>query len=265
MPFIKANDATFYYELHGSGQPLVLISGYTCDHQVWLSVIEELSKHFQVLLFDNRGVGQTTDDNKSLSAELMAQDVISLIEQLDLKKPHIVGQSMGGTIAQCIAHTHPERIHKLGILTSSAKWRQAMLEGLKSTLSMREKNIDFDLIFEALIPWIFGESFLSNKETVAAFKKLMLENPYPQSLTDQARQFKVLEQFDGRAYLKNISAPTLIVHGTQDIITLLDESEFMAKQIPNASLIKVNCAHGMPIEVPQELSEILIAFLNAKI
>ena len=227
-----------------------------------MPLLENLSKQFQVLLFDNRGVGQTTDDGRPLSAELMAQDVVALADALDLKKPHIVGQSMGGTIAQRVATHHSEKISKLGIVASSPKWRQAMLLGLKSTLLMREKNIDFDIIFEALIPQIFGETFLSDKKTVADFKKLMLENPYPQSYENQARQFKVLEQFDGREQLKQIHAPTLIVHGMQDIITLLDESEFMVTQIPQAKLAKIDCAHGMTIEVPQQLTDLLIDFLN---
>ena len=262
MSKIKLNNANFYYELHGKGHPLILIAGYSGDHLVWMPLLENLSKQFQVLLFDNRGVGQTTDDGRPLSAELMAQDAVALADALDLKKPHIVGQSMGGTIAQRVATHHSEKISKLGIVASSPKWRQAMLLGLKSTLLMREKNIDFDIIFEALIPQIFGETFLSDKKTVADFKKLMLENPYPQSYENQARQFKVLEQFDGREQLKQIHAPTLIVHGMQDIITLLDESEFMATQIPQAKLAKIDCAHGMTIEVPQQLTDLLIDFLN---
>ena len=112
MSKIKLNNANFYYELHGKGHPLILIAGYSGDHLVWMPLLENLSKQFQVLLFDNRGVGQTTDDGRPLSAELMAQDVVALADALDLKKPHIVGQSMGGTIAQRVATHHSEKINK---------------------------------------------------------------------------------------------------------------------------------------------------------
>ena len=125
MPKIKANNATFYYELVGKGQPIILIAGYTCDYSTWQLMMEQLSNHFQVLVFDNRGIGQTTDTNEPLSAELMAEDVIALSEQLHLDKPHIVGQSMGGTIAQTIAAKFPDKINKLCLLTTSAKWRHA--------------------------------------------------------------------------------------------------------------------------------------------
>ena len=262
MPKININNANFYYELHGSGYPVVLVAGYTCDHLVWMPVLEELSKQFQVLIFDNRGAGQTTDNNEPLSAELMAQDVIALLEQLRLNQPHIIGQSMGGTIVQDVASYYPEKINKLGILTSSAKWRQAMLRGLKSTLLMRQQNVDFDLIFEVLIPQIFGETFLSNQETVTTFKQLMLDNPFPQSVANQERQFAVLENFDGRKRLKNIQAETLVIHGKQDIITLLDESEYLVSQIPRATLVQLDAAHGVTLEAPQQLTKTLFDFLS---
>ena len=262
MPNLTVNNANFYYELHGTGHPLILIAGYTCDHQLWTPLINDLSKRYQVFIFDNRAVGQTKDNEKILSAELMAEDVMALAAKLDLKKPHIVGQSMGGTIAQVIASQYPDQIGKLGILTSSAKWRRAMLDGLKSILVMREKDIDFDIIFNSLLPWCFGEKFLQDKENIAAFKSLTLSNPYLQSVQDQARQFEVLETFDGRSYLKQIRTPTLIVHGIEDVITLLHESEMMAEHIQDSRLVKVDCAHCIVVEAPRQLSQLLIDFLD---
>ena len=185
MPMITTNNAQLYYESQGVGEALILIAGYTCDHAIWQPLVGELSKHFRVITFDNRGIGQTTDKNEQLSVELMADDVKALIEDLPLQRPHIVGQSMGGTIAQVVASRYPEKIGKLGIITSSAKWRQAAINGLKASLTLREKNLDFDFIFDATIPWIFGEAFLNDGEKIAAFKQSILDNPYPQSFDDQ--------------------------------------------------------------------------------
>lgn len=262
MPMIKANGANFYYELYGKGKPLILIAGYTCDYTSWQLMIDDLSKYFQVLVFDNRGVGQTTDNQDVLSAELMAEDVIALAEQLQLEKPHIVGQSMGGTIAQTVAVNFPDKISKLGLVTTSSKWRQAMLCGLNSLLMMRQKNIDFDTIFEATLPWIFGERFLSNKQTIAEFKKILLDNPHPQSLNDQARQFTVLKNFDLREKIKNIKSATLIIHGVEDLISLPYELKYMESQIPNCQILEFDCAHGITLEAPPHLSEALIKFLK---
>jgi len=262
MPMIKANDTHFYYELYGKGQPVILIAGYTCDYSSWSLMTEELGKHFQVLVFDNHGIGRTTDNNQPLSVEIMAQDVIALSSQLDLDKSHIIGHSMGGTIAQTIAALFPDKINKLCLLNTSAKWRQAMLLGLKSLLMMREKNIDFELIFESTLPWIFGENFLENRQTVAAFKKILLDNPYPQSLNDQIRQFNVLTDFDSGTRLKNIKSSTLIINGSQDLISLPEESDYLANQIPRSERLELDCAHGILLEQPQQLSKTLIHFLK---
>src|SRR5258708_4769767 len=103
MPFFKANGATIYYELHGEGPPLILIAGYTCDHSFWKPVLRDLAKNFTVLIYDNRGVGQTHDAGGKLSAKLLADDVMAVAAALKFKAPHIVGHSMGGTIAISIA------------------------------------------------------------------------------------------------------------------------------------------------------------------
>lgn len=262
MAKIEINDTNFYYELHGYGQPIILISGYTCDHQIWLPILDALSKKFQVLIFDNRGSGQTRDNGIPLTAKLMAQDAIALADALNLYKPHIVGHSMGGTIAQEIASSFPERINKLAILASTIKWREAMLIGLKTHLDMREQNINFDILFEAILSWVFGQKFLKNKNNIALFKQMWLEDKHPQSLSDQKRQFQVLQEFDGENKLKNIIAPTLIVNAVQDLISLSFESEVLAKQIANAQLVHLNAAHGLMLEEPQRVADILLQFFQ---
>ena len=260
MPTITANGAEFYYELQGQGPALILIAGYTCDHFIWQPIVEELSKHFQVLTFDNRAVGQTQDDAPVLTAELMAEDVMALAQELGLKKPHIVGQSMGGNIAQVVASRYASEINKLVILTSTAKWREAMLKAMQSLLLMRAKDIDFDVIFEVLLPWIFGEKTLKNSENIQNLKQLLLANPYPQSLENQSRQVKVLEAFDGRKYLNTIQAPTLVVHGLQDVVALQHESKYLADNIANADFTIVDGPHGIVAEIPDEIARAIINF-----
>lgn len=262
MAFAEINDARFYYESHGKGHPIILIAGYTCDHTAWDKVTELLARHFQVIVFDNRGVGQTKDAQAPLTIELMAHDVIMLADQLNLKRPHIIGQSMGGNIAQVIAGQHSEKIGKVCILTSSPKWRDAMLLGFKSLLSMRENDEPFDRQFDAGIPWLFGDVFLNSKEDLLAFKNGILNNPYPQSLEDQQRQFKAIHLYNGKPYLAAIRSHALIAYGSQDIVALPSEAMQLANTIQNSSLVEFNCGHGILLEVPQKLSGTLIDFLT---
>ena len=103
MGFIISGNLKLYYQSHGVGEPIIFISGYCSDHQFWKLYTEKLSKQYQVIVFDNRAVGQTEDDGGLLSVQLMADDVAALISKLKLDKPHIIGMSMGGTIAQYLA------------------------------------------------------------------------------------------------------------------------------------------------------------------
>lgn len=262
MPKIKANGAEFYYELQGKGHAVVLISGYGCDHMIWLQIAKNLSQHFQVLIFDNRGVGQTKDHGEALTAELCADDVMAIVNTLNLKKPHIVGHSMGGTIAQRIASRHGSEIRKLAILNSAAKWRHAMLRSFGSILQMAKSNVEFAIIFDQLLAWSFGETFLKDEKNTSTLKKNMLANPFPQSLENQERQYQILAKFDGKSDLKHISAPTLVLAGQQDIISLPFESQFIISQIPNAKLVEFDCGHASFAEIPQELAGTLHNFLS---
>ncbi|MBA3661872.1 MAG: alpha/beta hydrolase [Gammaproteobacteria bacterium] len=263
MPMMKANGANFYYELHGEGHPLILIAGYTCDHLFWIPLLGILSQFFQVLLFDNRGVGCTADDGRVLSGELLANDVMELASLLNLKQPHIIGQSMGGMIAQYIAALYPDRISKVGILSAPAQIRNVTLFSLKSLMMMREKNIDFDIAFAASFPWFYGKKFLQKESKIASIKKLVLARENPQSLVNQKRQLDLLATLDTHEHLTKIQAPTLIGYGKQDLMVLPSQVKSMARQIPQSTIIAFNCAHAIVEEVPNELSNTLLEFLQS--
>lgn len=262
MPHIHVNNANFYYEVYGSGQPIVLIAGYTLNHSFWMPIFEQLKNHFQVLVFDNRGTGETKDNAKNLTAELMANDVIALAEALQLHKPHIVGHSMGGTIAQAIAYHHPDKISKAVFLATSSKWRQATLRGLQTLITLQQINANLDVQIEALLPWIFGEKFLNNPSQIKALKQSILNEPHPTTLENQLRHFEALKSFNSQNFLKSIDVPVLIGHGVEDLLSLPDESRFIAEQIKNAKLVTYNCGHDLPHEVTNELVQTLIEFFK---
>lgn len=264
MAQIQIKDGSIYYEIRGSGYPLILIAGFTCDHTLWTPIINRLTPYFQIVLFDNRGVGRTQDNAKKLSVELLAEDVKTLAETLGLKKPHIIGQSMGGTIAQKFAATFPEEIGKLGLITTSAKWRKAMLLGLKSHLLLRQKGVDANVVFESTIPWIFGEKLLEDPTIIEMLRKLSLENPYPQSVENHARQMAILEDFDGRNDLDKIKAETLIMYGKEDIVAPYYEAEFLAKNITHAKIEAFTGGHGIILEDSEKLSAAILRFFSSE-
>lgn len=248
MAFASINGVKMYYEVHGEGYPLLLVPGYTCDSSYFLPVLDPLSKYFQVVVMDNRGVGQTQDDGAELSVEIFADDIMALADHLGLVKPHVIGQSMGGTIAQSVGIRYGERIGKLGVFVSSAKWRLAMLWGLKSHWEMRQQGMDLMTIIDAMLPWVYGEAFLADEEKVAWLRQAIVDIPHPQSLEDQIRQYQALVTFDARDEVSNIAVPTLIVNGREDLIAMPDESAFLHQQIKDSKWVELPCGHAIHIE-----------------
>ena len=262
MAIFQFNDAEIYYEVHGSGYPVILIAGYTADHQVWTPILDKFSQYFQLILLDNRGVGRTKDTAELLTAELLAADVLALIDELKLTRPHVFGHSMGGTVAQTVAATAPDKIGKLALVNTAAKWRKAAINNLYSLLQMRKANVNFDLIFAAMISTVFGDAFLNDAEAVDKLKALNLSNPYPQSLNDQIRQFNIVTSYDGRSALNAIKAPTTIIMGIEDFLSLPADSEYLVKNISQAKMLTFNCAHVPMLELPNEFTAQMLRFLR---
>ncbi len=262
MPTLLIDELNVYYELHGKGQPLVLIAGYTCDHSFWGLMIEELKQHFQVLIFDNRAVGQTIDKQANFSLETMADDTIKLIQKLNLEKPHILGQSMGGAIAQIIAKKYPQRINKLVILNSSFKFNQRTNLLCEALLNARIKGVDLESLVELSMFYFLGTTFLSNSKQYIEFKKNLLNYPFLQTAFDQKRQFEALISFDSSSWLKELNLPTLIISSTEDIITLPEESNYLAEKINGAKWVSVSGGHSSPLEAYKQVNRHLLSFLK---
>jgi len=262
MTILNLNDINIYYELHGQSHPLVLIAGYTCDHTFWLPILDKLTAKFQVLIFDNRGVGQTKDNGIPFTLETMAEDVMALIQELGLIRPHILGHSMGGAVAQIIAQTYPDKINKLMILNSTAKINVRTRKVIENLLNLRKKNIPSDLLIETSMLWCLSSDYLTNPENIIAFKQAFQNNPYPQTVEDQERQLKALLAFDSNHWLHAIKTPTLVVAAEDDIVDLPLEGQQLKEWIPNAEFKLTSGGHVSPIEQPSQVAKIILNFLE---
>ncbi|HLH62615.1 MAG TPA: alpha/beta hydrolase [Ktedonobacteraceae bacterium] len=118
MPTVRVNDIDMYYEIHGAGEPLVLIAGLNSDHAMYRGVLPQLAAKYRVIAFDNRGVGQTDKPDIPYSIEMMANDTAGLLQALDITRAHILGTSMGGRIAVALTLKHPDLVKSL-ILVST--------------------------------------------------------------------------------------------------------------------------------------------------
>ena len=257
MSVAHLNGVDLFYDVRGTGQPVVLIAGYTCDHTFWNGIVPALANRFQVIVLDNRAVGRTKDNGQPLSIELMAADAAALIAHLKLSRPAVVGQSMGGAIVQTMLSRFSHVCGPAVILNSAAVFRPVALKALDSLLALRKSGTDLDLLIDAVLPWVQGSEWLSDPQNIAAFKAAIMQNPVPQSVTDQERQLRAIEAFDACSVNTPWPLSATVVSGSEDVLALPDEGRALAEQL-GATFIEIPGGHGSPIEQPARVARILI-------
>jgi 3-oxoadipate enol-lactonase len=262
MPKIEVNGANVYYEVQGQGDPIIFITGFGCDHSIWINLLEKLNKDFTLLIFDNRGSGQTTDNNQDFTLEKLADDVAILMKCLDFPSAHIIGHSMGGSIAQQLAIQYPDRVKQLLLFNSSAKFNAISAQVLNCLIKLQKADVSMELLIDCFLPWGFSEEFIANQENIRAYKKQALEYSYPQTLKGNERQLHALNIFDSRNGLKKIKAPTKVFGSKNDLLVSEREIKFLADNIPNAELKMIAGSHLMLFEDVQQSSKMIIDFLK---
>lgn len=264
MPHIQINNTQYYYKLQGQGFPIVLISGYASDHAIWDLMLDTLSQHFQVLTFDNKGVGQTKDDEAPFTLEDMAADTYQLIKQLDFNRPTLVGHSMGGIIAQLIAKQHPNFLSNLVILNAAEKINRRTLMALSSFIQLLKEGASINTVIEASFPWFYSPEFLSNPQNINLLMTSIMSNPFPQTFDDLIRQMNALNTFRTEQHPQPILTPTLVISSKEDILCLPQESEQLAKRITNSRFTILDKGHVSPVEEPMEVLNTITEFVLRK-
>ena len=236
MPQLDANGIKIYYEIHGKGDPLVLIMGLRRNAEWWYCQIPALPEHFKVIAFDNRGAGRSDKPRMDYSIRLFADDTAALMEALDIKSAHVLGISMGGYIAQELAINYPDKVRSLilgctgcggerAVLMSPERMEKfAAIEGLTPEEVLR-KNMDI----------YFSDKFIQeHPEKVGEFMEVSFRYPQPPEFFE--RQFAACLKHDTVDRLHHISDPTSIMAGDDDPLVPSENSRILKELMPGAEL-----------------------------
>lgn len=246
MPKVKINDLEMYYEVRGNGFPLILISGYTGNSESWnvpVPKASELSKHYRVITLDNRGTGRSSVPEGDYLIKTMAEDVAGLLNSLKIPKAHVLGQSMGGMIAQELAINHPEKVKGLiltcttprGSPTDTTPGQREAFEKLAWTFAP-PPNMSPEAILEELLRLCCYEKFYEENKDKIISSSFELLTKYPTPLSTFEKHYDAITKFDSYSRLKTIRSKTLVIHGENDNLILPEAARILAKQIPNAEL-----------------------------
>ena len=262
MPTIQANGQTLYYEVHGEGEPLLLVMGLAADTMAWAMQVPAFSAHYRTIIFDNRDVGQSSMAAGPYEITDMAQDTLALADALELESFHLVGVSMGGAIAQEVALATPDRVRTL---TLAMTWPRggAWAAKLSELWSARVERMSREERVDELMLLTLSEDFFENADGVAWLRDVMLQNPHPQSADAFARQLDASSRQDTRERLGRLAMPTHVIGAEHDILVPVWKSRELAELIPGAQLSVIDAGpHGANLERAEEFNRLVLDFLD---
>ncbi len=241
MPFVSVNNIRLYYEIRGTGDPLVLIPGWGREISALDDLIGDLSKKYQVIAVDNRGAGRSDKPDKPYSIEEMGEDLIGLLDALAVEKATLFAMSLGSMIAQVVAAKHPDRVHALIIHVGFTR----------ITLPVK--------IMMTLLHLVPG----SRKKLNGGMKTLM-DQKYPPTPESFRRQGEAGTRFDGRMYLGEIRAPTIVINGKRDPFAGEKMARELKRGIAGAEVILIDGDHSIWMNQRDLLVSEIFRFMEQK-
>lgn len=260
MPKIEANGTQLYYELHGppDADLLVLSNGVLMSTASWAYQASVLSQHHQLLLYDCRGMWQSEHPPGPYTMELHADDLAALLDGLGIEKAHIGGASYGAEISLTFGLKYPKRTRSL-IVTSAVSQVDAQLQGMIDAWAYAARAGDPEMLFQVVYPLTFSEAWILDNQEVLD----MARERY--KLLDMAAFLELLRGFmrlELTPRLHNITAPTLIVVGEEDLLKPRKYSEIMVAEVPHAEFAVIpHAGHAAMWEQPEVFNSLLLGFL----
>jgi pimeloyl-ACP methyl ester carboxylesterase len=240
--YVENREASIYYEVSGTGEPLVLLHGGLASLDVFYAQIPELSRERKVIAIDLRGQGRSSIGNSEFSYRLLAEDVVAVLDALQIESADFIGWSDGGIIGLIIGLEYPQRIRRL--VSISANFRPDGL--IDSVIESIQEGVAATSPFWAKLNY----SFLS---------------PHPQrwqELRERITRLWLTRPNLSLEDLQKIRSQTLLIVGENDNIELAHSRE-LTLGLPNAELIVLpKASHQLVMERPQKLLSIIWEFLR---
>ncbi|RKH62567.1 alpha/beta fold hydrolase [Corallococcus llansteffanensis] len=253
---------TLSWYVEGDGPPVVMIQGVGVGATGWRPQVEGLASHFRCLCLDNRGFGASQPPGEALTVELMADDVLALMDAQGWSSAHVMGHSLGGLVALTLAHRARERVRSLALLCTFASGAvptrltpRMLALGLRTQLGTRRMRR------HAFLRMVLAPDELAHADRDALAEQLA--ELFDHDLADQPpvamKQFGAMRRADATPYLREFAGlPTLVVSATHDPIAPPSAGQALAAGIPGARYVELpNASHGVTLRFAEQVNALL--------
>ena len=248
-----------HYERRGSGEPLLLIQGMSGHSLHWGEpFLSALEPHFDAIAIDHRSTGLSPRVEGPFTLGDLAEDAIGALDALDIETAHVMGISMGGMVAQELVIRHPDRVRTLvlGCTYAGGAGQQLTSPEVAQILAEGMQSGDRDTAFRAAWSVNVSESFGADEAHYTTFRKIADTRPVPVGVI--MRQMQAIYGHDTSARLADITAPTLVIHGTADRMLPASNGEAIAQAIPGARYEPLEgVGHMFWVEQPERSAELV--------
>lgn len=248
------------WERRGAGAPLLLVHGLGYARWGWEPVVEPLAERFEVLLFDNRGIGESDAPPGPYTVGELAADAVGVLDEAGVERAHVLGTSLGGMVAQELALVWPERVEKLVLACTTP--------GGPHALPMPEQTVRLMAEAPSLEPLVALRRFVENALAPGAPQELVERILTHRVRTAQPREAWLAQAsagmgFDAWDRLAAIAAPTLVLHGGADAVVAVGNAELLAGRIQGARVeFFERAGHLFFWEQPERFVSVVAEFLR---
>jgi 3-oxoadipate enol-lactonase len=260
MPFIDIKDLRMHYQLDGpaTAATLVLSNSLGTNLALWDPQLPAFTKDFRVLRYDCRGHGQTSATPGEYSIELLARDVLQLLDALKLDRMHFCGLSIGGMTGMWLAANAPQLLNKLVLCNTAPKIGNT--DGWNARIrTVREGGTK--AVSESVIERWFTPEFRAKNPRAVAKTKAMIEGT---STDGYVGSCAAVRDFDFWTEVGGIKAPTLVIAGTHDAAVPSADGQKLAHAIPGARYAELSAAHISNIEDAARFTAEVSTFLKSQ-
>ena len=259
---LRSGDAEIVYWLLGDGPSVVLLHPFPANHEFWLPVAEELASRYRLILPDLRGHGESEVGEGPATMAKHADDLARIMDAAQVGRAPLIGVSIGGYILFEFWRRHATRVAALGLCNTkapadNADARAARLQAANDVLARGTEPF-----LQSMVPRLLGKTTRETRPDLVEGALRMMRRMSPEDIAKVQRG--MAERPDSGNTLKTMNVPTMLVTGDEDVLTGINEANFMREHIAGSQLRVIpKAGHYAPYEQSGEAAGIIRKFLDS--